>query len=549
MDLKNTDSVDLYDEFQKIRLNIDKVDTPNLSKIKEIIKRVNFANILTKQQALDNKGETYYKLYENSEGDYFSNLTLSYTILANKTGMVYGLFKEEKDSNGVKKPSFTAGKMNNYARFLVDVTSKKIIFSKELDSFVRVEKNKFTVIDKFKFELDYPTNERKMIISDFLPVMEEIFRSVINTRTHDYTIHPYTFAGNDWLYNCQTLSYEDYKLEDNDLFFDYYDVNKKDLKFSMAGNYLNLIADGKHSLHNLRLLHAYTMLRKLELEPPEYFFIMKDFGRTGKGLLMHTFNEIFKVNNVNFDNLKSGGFESNNEWLNFYDSEVAHANETGEIDQKSMRVLRKIATSEAVTGRGIGHDSVTFKITATLILDTNEAVDIGELTANKSRTVKIALKDRPKQETSEERRIVFKPYWEFIHPNDENSLSASLAFLINSLDYYKEMGRKFVFSDVALKNYYRAEDLTETQLILLKGIKKQGFIFASDEILQKAVQEDYGSFRFKKAKDDVKKVGVGLNRVKWLDGQSHKVHVKENEELFNQATGLVEENEDKNPYP
>ncbi len=104
---KRESAIDLYLEFQKIRLNLDRVPTVNLSKIKDVINKVHFADIANDQQALDNTGDTFYKIYENDkEGDYFRNLTLSYTIEAKKVGAVYGNFKEEIDKDGEKKVVF-----------------------------------------------------------------------------------------------------------------------------------------------------------------------------------------------------------------------------------------------------------------------------------------------------------------------------------------------------------------------------------------------------------------------------------------------------------
>lgn len=51
---------------------------------------------------------------------------------------------------------------------------------------------------------------------------------------------------------------------------------------------------------------------------------------------------------------------------------------------------------------------------------------------------KISLKDRPINETDEERYQIFKPYWDYIQPNGNISVSASVSFLIASLEYLKE---------------------------------------------------------------------------------------------------------------
>src|SRR5699024_9050168 len=155
--------------------------------------------------------------------------------------------------------------------------------------------------------------------------------------------------------------------------------------------------------------------------------------------------------------------ESSNEWLKFHGCEVSHANESGAINAKAMRYIRKIATQEHVTGRTIGKDTIDFQIKSVLILDTNETVDIGQITANISRTVKIAFKDRPEDETEQERYTIFSPYWEFIQPNGVTSLEAGLSFLISSLNYLSKQGGTFVFKDVALKNYAFASQLSDTQ--------------------------------------------------------------------------------------
>lgn len=529
---------ELYREFQKIRLNVDSVDTPHLSQMKEIIKRVHFADIANDQQALNNIGDVFYKEYERDEGKIFQDVTLSYTIEAKKTGIVYGLFHTVKDKEGTKRTEFKYAKFSNYARFLADVTSRKVIYSKELKRFVRVTPHAYEVIDELAFSLDYPVeNNRK--IPDFLSVIEKIYAHAVRVPTHDYTIKPFCFAGSDWVYDCKSLTMEHRTPEDKELFFQYYDVPHAELNLKTVKNFLAMVADGSKSLNNLRLLHAYVLLRKLELVPPEYFFILKDFGRTGKGLVMTTFDGLFKVNKVNFDALTGGGFEANNEWFKFYNTDLAHANETGEIDKKNMRILRKISTCEPVTGREIGKDSVKFNIRAVLVLDTNEDVNIGEITANRARTVKIAFKDRPKDETSEERHAVFEPYWDFVAPNNQQSIAASLSFLINSLNYLKSLNGVFRFDDVTLRTYFSADELTEPQRVAVVVIDRDGFILAGDDTLQRAIEEEYGSLRYARAKQDFVNIGVKINQQKKIEGQNFKVHVVGNDELFQQIVVLI----------
>lgn len=542
IEIENRIAFKLNSIHEEIHSRFDEVETPNLSRIKEISKRINFARITSEQQILDNKGDVFYKIKINDNGKYYKNLTLDYTIQPKKVGMVYGEFSERTDKEGTKKVSFTPAIFNNYARFISDVVSQKVIYSKEIESFVMVEEYSYKVLDSVSFFLEYPV-DKKQRINDFLEVMEELFREVIKGKTHDYKIYPYRLSGTNWFYDCESLKLGYEAPKQNELYFSYFSVDLDELNFDVSKDFLRMVTDDEKSLHNLSLVHAYVMLRKLDKVPAEKWFLLKDFGRSGKGLFMSTFHSIVNVTQVNFDSLSGTGFEATNEWLKFHGADLAHANETGEINVKNMRILRKIATSEVVTGRLIGQDSVSFTNRAVLILDTNESVDIGEITANKSRTVKISLKDRPRDETEQQRHEVFKPYWDFIQPNGEYSDSASLSFLINSLDYLASIGGRFIFNDVALKNYFSADDLTETQKIMISVINHQGYILQGDEELQKAIEEDYGSLRFKNAKDDIRKIGVKLGALKRVEGEVFKVNIIGDEERFKQAFTLLQAEE------
>ena len=80
--------------------------------------------------------------------------------------------------------------------------------------------------------------------------------------------------------------------------------------------------------------------------------------------------------------------------------------------------------------QGVAYNEITLNLknNAVLILDTNESVDTGEITANRTRTVKIAFKDRPKNETDEERYKAFKPFWDFVKPNGKTQLMRQYHF-------------------------------------------------------------------------------------------------------------------------
>lgn len=536
------DETTLYKKHFEFHSNLDYINTTSLSKIKEISKRINFASISSDKQVFNNKGNLYHR-EKNDIGDYISNLTLDYIIIPKEIGVIYGIVNTKiiENDNGEeeKKASFKADTFNNYARFIADLISDKVIYSDEINSFLIVKSNTYEVIDETNFALNYPVDNKHQI-NDFLEVMIEMYRDHLNVE-HGYNILPHTIAGNNWIYDCRNLEFKKKTLNLDELYVKKYDVNKSDINLETPKKFYDLVTENDKSKNNLMLMHAYTMYRKMELIQAEKWFLMKDFGRSGKGLAMTTFDTLLQVNKVNFDSLISGGFEASNEWMNFYGADIAHANETGEITKVMMRILRKIATGEVISGRGIGRNAFTFKNNAVLILDTNENVDTGEITANTTRTIKISLKDRPLNETDEERYQIFKPYWDFVQPNGKKSVAAAVSFLITSFEYLKEIGREFKFNDVTLKHYFSEDELTETQVNLLKALSRQNFIFAGDETLQKLIEQDYKSLRYKQAKDDMKKIGISINNQKWIDGVNTRVHNVGNPELFNMALDLINE--------
>ena len=537
--LIQTEAETLLTRHEELHKALDKVETTNLSQIKEISKRIHFADIGTPQQAYDNTGDVYYKLnLEDRSAKRYKNLTLDYTIKNNFLGMFYGTFSKSM-KKGEEVITYSSDTFNSYAKFITDIVANKVVYSHELENFVKVHKNHYIVIDDIIFSREYPV-KKDYEIKDFLNVFTEMFKNDHVINNHNYTIHTDVIAGNDWTYSMKLLSFEQHEYSNTDLFAIKYDVDAKDINLTMAKSFLEMIVDNKESLNNIKLLHAYVMMRKLDLVPAEKYFLLKDFGRSGKGLLLESFEKLVNVRKVNYDALTGNGFELANEWINFYGADVAHANETGAITEKEMRVLRKIATGENVTGRLIQKNSVSFDIRSVLILDTNEPVDIGGMTGNTTRTVKIALKDRSKDETDIERHQNFSPYWEFIKPNGKHSTAAAISFLMVSLEYLSECGGVFEFGDVTLKNYHSLDQLTETQQFLLLYLSKQEFIPTGNDELQKHITLDYGDARTKKFREDMKKIGVSVSKGKKVDGTNIKVREICNDKLFNLAYELTE---------
>ena len=546
----NYDDIDakyLTDELNIIKRNIDNVSQiRNLATIKNILNKIFFADINDMFQLTENIGEAYVQKFRR-EPEIYKNVPLSYIIDSKNLGAFYGSLYTKKNKNGNETQNIKSDHFNNYARFFIDLVSNKVIYSKKLNSFVIVNEHSFKTIKHENFNEYYPVGKNfALYIDDFFDVMLELYSEHMQVR-HSYQLLEYSISGIDWRFDCGQLTMKREPPKENELFFEYFEISESDINTIFADKMLTNIANDNESLNNIKLLHAYILLRKMKLIPSEKWFLLKDFGRTGKGLYMKTFNKIFKVNPVNMDALVyNQGTSTENAWLSFMGADVAHANESGSIDAKGMRALRKIATGEIITGRSLGKNAVSFKNESVLVLDTNENVDIGDITANTSRTVKIAFKDRPKNETTKERHEYFKPYWDFIEPNNELSLQASVSFLINSLNYLNEIGGKFIFKDTVLKNYASAEDFTETQRIMILTIAQHGFILSKDEILKAAIYEDYGNLRFKEAKEDMKKIGVAINKPKWIDGLTCRVHKIGDKKIFNASLKMLEEYDSKN---
>ena len=532
---------ELHERLFQIKEKLDLVKSTNLARIKDILNQIYFADIESKSQSIENVGNVYHEAKGFEHGKYFNSLPLNYIIRAGKTGLYYGRITTEKQKNGQENEVHKPAKgFNAYAMFIADLCSEKIIYSHELESFLLLsEPHSYIQLTDGQFKNHYCVNKNQ-VIDDFLQVFEELFNDHFEEK-HGYKVMPYVIAGNGWIYDVKALKLDEYQLQSNELVASYFPgVNLEDLQTSRAKKYLEFMNDKPECLHNMSLLFAYAMYRKMDIVPAEKIFLIKDQGGTGKGLFMHALEAVFEVTPVDSDSLLYGSsIEKQNALMRFLGAEVAHLNETGRITSKQWPSLRRIGTGEVLTGRYIGANQISFKSEAVLILDTNEKIEVTELKANLRRMVNIAPRDR-QQETPKETEQAFKPWWNWIAPKKKPNQKAGVSFLIASLDYLKEQGGQFNFKSYTFANVNKASEFTDTQEILLRVIGKQGFILAGEEQLQDSIQADYISLRYKQAKEDIKDIGVAINQSKWIDGQSHKVHAIGNEELFQRMYELLD---------
>lgn len=534
------DATSLNDKLKMIKGCIDSVETPHLAKIKRVLNYMHFAYIKDQEQlelnqanvVIPEKGGNSYTVYGKD---------VSYYVESKKTALVYAEMKPTYKDGELTGYKIKYQNESNYSFFVADLLNDSIIFAKEFDCFLKVNKKEqtFEIVDDAFFKKNYPAYTKQTSIRDFLQVFEELYRNHVET-VHGYDVKRYSFYTNDFIYDISNLSQEFRQPGSNELFFAYYDVSSDEINTALVHDFENVIASGEDTLHNLKLMHAYAMRRKLGLEPPEKFFLFKDEGRTGKGLFILTFNALLAVERLSLDTLLSNSaFERNNEMVRARWCDVVHINEAKEITEKDMRALRPIATNEVMSARAIGSDSYTFKPHCIMIIDTNLTPTIGTMKANASRTVKMALKDRPEEETDEQRHDFFSPYWDYIAPDGEHAtLSSGLSFLIASLDYLKEQDSKIAFKDVEFKRVIKNEAFDYIYHTLAKMQKdvhdKEPFILANDPTAQELLKSCYGKTQeeIERKKSDFESKGIALSHSRTIDGKTYRVHEIVNTDAF-----------------
>lgn len=529
----------LNEKLQEIKKNIDEIETPSLAKIKRVLNHMNFGFIADQEQLELNQANVILS-YKNLETTAYG-CDVAYYIQNKKTALVYANIKPKFEDGEITGHKIAYQNETNYSFFIADLLDDKIIFSKEFDKFIKINKREktFELVDEAFFKVNYPTSSKQAVIKKFLEVFEELYRVYIK-KNHKFDIKRYSFYTNDFIYDVEKLIKEKRKPRSNELYFAYYDVDSNELNTELVKKFKRTIATKDNVLHNLNLMHAYVMRRKLGLEPPEKFFAFKDRGRSGKGIFVKTFNTLFSVNKLSLDTLLSPSiFERNNEQYKAYGCDVVHINEAKAITENDMRAIRPLATNEWLTARLIGGDSFVFKPHCTLILDTNETMTIGTMKANVSRTVNLSLKERPDSETDQERHEFFKPFWEYIAPDGETvPLSSALSFLIDSLDYLEQMNGNFNFKEVLFSNNTKNEALNYIHTALSSMQKDvhdtEPFILANDPEIKKLLDECYGKTadETERKKSDFERRGIELNKAKKIDGKTKRIHCISNIDAF-----------------
>ncbi|MFQ6324428.1 hypothetical protein [Lactococcus garvieae] len=211
--------------------------------------------------------------------------------------------------------------------------------------------------------------------------------------------------------------------------------------------FLSEVTDDYDSLHNANLQPVYQMLVACGLMKKDKFFVSKSRERTGKGLRNGIISSLFDTKTVNLNELanKATGAMA---WANLDGKEMYLATESAGLDRQLEIMLKIIATETVAQGRKQGHDYAEVDLSGVLSIDTNEKVLFSS--GMKTRAVNIAFKDRPIDETDEERKAWFDPY---AKPLTEDKISGGLAALLHSFIFWKSQTFRFNFKHVEMNNF------------------------------------------------------------------------------------------------
>lgn len=329
-------------------------------------------------------------------------------------------------------------------------------------------------------------------------------------------LEPYQIAGNDFIIDLKTHTVTRKVINNEVSYFKYYPVDFETARASKttASEFLNYVIDDPESLHNAQLQAYYIAQVASGLRSKTNFFVTKSGVRTGKGLRHIALSGLFNKIDVELDNLTSKGFDALNAWALFSGGEMALATEQGDIiGEKLERVLKIIATERTHVARNVGGNQGLVYLTSVLCIDTNRIVSLSE--EMNGRKILIQYKDRPSDETDQEREEAFEKYWQAFTECDKSpKIEGCIGFLLTSLEYFNQQGNKFVWKDVEV--YNGNEALDDFQIELINRLLENDFV-PKDYLLEQAFLKCYGKNN-NKCGEAIKIIGVESYR-KRIDGK------------------------------
>ena len=329
-------------------------------------------------------------------------------------------------------------------------------------------------------------------------------------------LEPHQIAGNDFIIDLKTHTVTRKIINNEVSYFKHYPVDFENAKASKttASEFLNYVIDDPESLHNAQLQAYYIAQVASGLRSKTNFFVTKSGVRTGKGLRHIALSGLFNKIDVELDNLTSRGFDALNAWALFSGGEMALATEQGDIiGDKLERVLKIIATERTHVARNVGGNQGLVYLTSVLCIDTNRIVSLSE--EMNGRKILIQYRDRPRDETDQEREEAFEKYWRAFTECDKSpKIEGCIGFLLTSLEYFNQQGNKFIWKDVEV--YNGNEALDDFQIELINRLLENDFV-PKDYFLEQAFLKCYGKNN-NKCGEAIKIIGVESYR-KRIDGK------------------------------
>lgn len=296
----------------------------------------------------------------------------------------------------------------------------------------------------------YKTSQRSLFQADDVMSILKFIHSKLDIKPVK-AIKTTVVAASDFQIDFkQRKLYKDTFPKNDECYFKYFEGQNYDCISGLTVTYAKLLSevtDDSDSLHNASLQPVYQMLVACGLMKKDKFFVSKSRERTGKGLRNGIISSLFDTKTVNLNELanKATGAMA---WANLDAKEMYLATESAGLDRQLEIMLKIIATETVAQGRKQGRDYSEIDLSGVLSIDTNEKVFFS--TGMKSRAVNIAFKDRPVDETDEERKAWFDPY---AKPLTENKISGGLAALLHSFLFWKSQNFRFSFKQVEMNNF------------------------------------------------------------------------------------------------
>ena len=384
----------------------------------------------------------------------------------NSFSIFYGTKKANKDESETKLSEFHH--VPSYVHAIMGYLAGTLAVKN--DFFYLINDEEFKLLSQLKLSERYRISKRSLFNAQAIEEMLLFIHNHLQLQPVK-EVKTAIIACNDFqldLHNKQILVDTLPKAEE--CYFKRYACNYREVMdiVKTYDNYLDMVIDDKDSLHNASLQPIYTMLVACREGTKAKFFVSKSAERTGKGLRHKVISSPFITKDVLLDNLGKGGFESLNAWAQLDGGEFLLATEQGDIAGKAMeRALKVIATEDTHQARQTGGNTNNINLTGVLSIDSNAKILLDE--GMNSRAVNIAFRNRPPQESDNEREEIFSEYWEAFTIQTATStsrtakISAGVASLVHSFLYWKSEGFKFNFKIVEMNNLLDNSMLDEVQ--------------------------------------------------------------------------------------